>query len=274
MTMLFTEKPKTNWVKLFTTKRNNLKTQATIPHIEAEWKYADHPNLEAYQEIFGFSSNHIPLSYPQILATPLYLQLFTDPRFPFSTLGLVHTHQNFRLYRTLTAKAFTIKAWVEGHQIVRSGAEFFVYTQVFQDNNLAWESKMILLSRAIKGHDEKQDQKQEAFISNPSLYEKWHFPSNLGLQYAKVSGDYNPIHLYPLTAKIFGMPRHIIQGLYSVGKILSVLPQTTSEMNISFRRPVFLPSSVELLADDGQFLLRNPKNGKLHLSGDFKHKVI
>ena len=109
MTMFFTEAPKTNWGKLLTTRRDRLKTQTTIPRIEAEWKYADHPNLEAYQDCFGFPRSHVPLSYPQVLTTPIYIQLFTDSRFPFPIFGLVHTNQKFRLHRPLTSEAFTIK---------------------------------------------------------------------------------------------------------------------------------------------------------------------
>lgn len=269
MTMFFTEKPATNWIKLFTTKRDKLRTTKTIPRIEAEWKYADHPKLEAYQDCFGFPHSHIPLSYPQILATPLYIQLFTDARFPFPILGIVHTHQKMRLHYPMTKQSFDIKSWVEGHRIVRAGAEFIVHTEVYQESKLVWDSEMIILSKAIKGHG-KKEVKKETFLPHPEQVESWHFPSHLGVQYAKVSGDYNPIHLYPLTAKMFGMPRHIIQGMYSIGKILSALPETISEMNISFRRPIFLPASVDFLSSEGEFLLRNPKNGKTHLSGDYQ----
>lgn len=265
--MFFLEKPEIDWLKLLRTHRDKLKTKSTIPKIEAEWKYAEHSNLEAYQECFGFPAAHIPLSYPQVLATPLHLQLLSHPSFPFPVLGIVHTHQKMRLFREMTPQPFHIKSWIEGHRIVRSGAEFTIHTQVYQNNDLAWEAEMLILSRAVKGHGKKED-KPDAFIQNPSLYEKWYFPSNLGRQYAKISGDYNPIHLHYLTAKLFGMPRHIIHGMYCVGKILSSLPQNTTEMNISFLRPIFLPSSVEFLANDKQFLLRNPRNGTTHISGD------
>jgi hypothetical protein len=174
-----------------------------------------------------------------------------------------------RLYQPLTQSPFNIKSWVEGHRLVRSGAEFTIHTQVEQDNVLVWEAEMIILSRAVKGHGEKEERK-EPFIQNPSLCEQWRFPFEQGRRYAKVSGDYNPIHLSPLVAKIFGMPRHIIHGMYSVGKVISILPKTVSDVSASFQRPIFLPSSVELLADQKQFLVRSPKDGKTHLSGYYQ----
>lgn len=264
--MHFTDTPKTKWTKLLLTKRDKLRTQSTIPRIEATWQYAEHPKLSAYQELFGFSSAHIPISYPQVLATPLHLQILSDPSFPFPALGIVHTHQKMRTHQPLTAKPFHIKSWVEGHRVVRSGAEFAIHTQVQQDNLLVWDAEMIILSRAVKGHGQKEP-RQDPFVQNPSLCEQWRFPFTLGRKYAKVSGDYNPIHLSPLAAKIFGMPRHIIHGMYSVGKVISMLPESISEIDVSFQRPILLPSSVEFLADQKDFLVRSPKNGKTYLNG-------
>lgn len=43
---------------------------------------------------------------------------------------------------------------------------------------------------------------------------EWSFPGNRGIEYAKVVNDWNPIHLTPWTAKLFGFPRAIAHGMY------------------------------------------------------------
>ena len=43
----------------------------------------------------------------------------------------------------------------------------------------------------------------------------WKLPGDLGRKYAAVSGDHNPIHLYPLTAKALGFPRQIAHGMWT-----------------------------------------------------------
>ena len=43
----------------------------------------------------------------------------------------------------------------------------------------------------------------------------WKLPGNLGREYAAVSGDHNPIHLYPLSAKAFGFKRQIAHGMWT-----------------------------------------------------------
>ena len=65
-----------------------------------------------------------------------------------------------------------------------------------------------------------------------------------------------------------------IKNVQLTANIETGFSPNTTEMNISFRRPIFLPASVEFLADKEQFLLRNPKNGKIHLSGDFRTTIL
>ena len=48
-------------------------------------------------------------------------------------------------------------------------------------------------------------------------------PADLGRRYAGVSGDHNPIHLYPLTAKAFGFPRQIAHGMWSMARCVGAL---------------------------------------------------
>ena len=47
-------------------------------------------------------------------------------------------------------------------------------------------------------------------------------PADIGFQYAKVSGDWNPIHL-PYVARLFGMKAPIVHGMWSLGRTLSNL---------------------------------------------------
>src|SRR5690606_13295593 len=52
---------------------------------------------------------------------------------------------------------------------------------------------------------------------------QWRVPGDTGRRYAAVSGDRNPIHLRPLTAKAFGFPRAIAHGMWSKARCLAAL---------------------------------------------------
>lgn len=47
------------------------------------------------------------------------------------------------------------------------------------------------------------------------------FPTfkDTGLRFAAVVSDYNPIHLYPATAKLFGFKRPIAHGMFVAAKV-------------------------------------------------------
>ena len=90
----------------------------------------------------------------------------------------------------------------------------------------------------------------EHHLEHTSELVNWQLGSDTGRRYARVSGDYNPIHLFPLSAKLFGFRRHIAHGMYLKALALSTLLQDSeslpSSAQITFRKPVLLPADVSL----------------------------
>ena len=98
---------------------------------------------------------------------------------------------------------------------------------------------------------------------------EWRLPANLGRTYASVSGDANPIHLYPLTAKALGFPRQIAHGMWTLARSIAAienrLPAAVS-VEVTFKKPVLLPGTVAFAAraeDDGLDLRPHPPPGRL-----------
>jgi acyl dehydratase len=102
----------------------------------------------------------------------------------------------------------------------------------------------------------------------------WRLAGDLGRRYAAVSGDHNPIHLYPLTAKALGFKRQIAHGMWSLARCVAVvenrLPDAVT-VDVIFKKPIFLPASVAFgvaTYDDGlAFALTSPTSGAPHLVG-------
>ncbi len=99
-------------------------------------------------------------------------------------------------------------------------------------------------------------------------------PGDTGRRYAAVSGDRNPIHLYPLTARAFGFPRAIVHGMWLKARVLAALEARLPDafsVDVAFKAPVLLPSTVSFVAaqDDGTWRLdvRSAKSGRPHLIG-------
>jgi acyl dehydratase len=65
---------------------------------------------------------------------------------------------------------------------------------------------------------------------------QWDIPGDFSRQYASVSGDYNPIHLYAVTAKLFGFPNGcIMHGMWSIAACCALImpPITQNKDNSS-----------------------------------------
>jgi acyl dehydratase len=105
---------------------------------------------------------------------------------------------------------------------------------------------------------------------------RWMVPADAGRRYARVSGDYNPIHLWTVTARPFGFDRPIVHGMWSLARVVAALgPGLGTEaltVAVSFKRPVALPAQVTLKhwpAGKGTaFVLQDSEGRKPHLVGE------
>ena len=80
--------------------------------------------------------------------------------------------------------------------------------------------------------------------------------ADLSRRYASQSADYNPIHLSAATAKLFGFRSTVCHGMAVLGRALpaitaclpadAVSRSRPGEVTVTFRKPVFLPSTVQL----------------------------
>ncbi|WP_445330155.1 MaoC/PaaZ C-terminal domain-containing protein [Streptomyces spinoverrucosus] len=95
---------------------------------------------------------------------------------------------------------------------------------------------------------------------------EWRLGGDIGRRYAAVSGDRNPIHLHPLTARLFGFPRPIAHGMWTVARCLAAYGTPEAVLvRAEFRAPVHLPGTVEYAAEGERFELR--RGERLHVSG-------
>ena len=76
-------------------------------------------------------------------------------------------------------------------------------------------------------------------------------PENIGRQYAKVSGDYNPHHLSSFFAKFFGFKRAIAHGMWSLARVVASLDKEFgihdfAMVEAAFKLPIFMPATTTL----------------------------
>jgi hypothetical protein len=160
-----------------------------------------------------------------------------------------------------------IRVWVGETRWKTRGVEFDFHTAVFTEGHSdpAWLGRTVIF-RSVKT---KRDQDPSSAHKAPDLIldgemQPLKLSADLGRRYAPIAGDYNPIHLYPLTARLFGFKRPIVHGMWTLAYAMSrlihdqdtshdtsgeanLLLLTTGVLSVRFRRPLFLPSEAQLI---------------------------
>jgi hypothetical protein len=234
----------------------------------------DPDHVAAYAAVCGFEpSQALPLTYPHMLAFGLHMAIMTDRSFPFPAIGTVHLANSVHRLRPIApTERLDVSATATNLRSHPKGTAFDLVTSVQSAGEDVWESTSTYL-RIGRGDAEARPE-GEPFEIVPGSGTVWRLPGNLGRRYAAVSGDHNPIHLHPLTAKAFGFKRHIAHGMWTkarcVAAIANRLPDEVT-VAVEFKKPVFLPATVAFgsrVVDGGlDFAVTDPRSGAPHLVG-------
>lgn len=228
---------------------------STLPDrtLRLEDVVVDRTNLVDYQRLCGWDvSDLLPQTYPHVLGFPLQAALMGGEGFPLPLMGLVHVENVITVHRTLTAADdldITVRA--EDLRPHAKGRQVDLVTEVTVGGDVVWEGRSTYLSRG-KGDPEASRGSQPPGIPTGFPVAEWRLGSNLGRRYAAVSGDVNPIHLFGLTAKAMGFRAAIAHGMWSYARVLAGLgavAQGPTTSQVWFRKPIFLPSTVQLVVD-------------------------
>ena len=196
--------------------------------------------------------------YLQMLSLPLQMQCLLDKKSPFPLLGLIHAANNITIHDDIDiseplecrVKFSDVrphsKGWDVDIELIALQGGSCVYTAV--STYLVKVKAVHVAPRApVVGNELVCDGSDSTLINTLSIN------SDTGRKYAKISGDYNPIHLYGLTAKLFGFKKPIAHGMWTLANAVSSLANATDKsfyrVDCRFKRPVFLPANVDVITE-------------------------
>jgi acyl dehydratase len=257
--------------------------ELTLPRVKAGAE-----QVAAYARVCGFAlRDHLPPTYPHVLAFPLHMAVMAEGSFPFGAVGLVHVENQILQHRRIGLdEELTITVKPTKLQPHPKGRTFSLQTKVKSGNRIVWESTSTMLRRGRGSEAAPQANKSELHqISGPAGREfdavregaasaEWKLGGDLGRRYAGVSGDRNPIHMHAWTAKPLGFPRAIAHGMWTKARCLAAIESRLADafqVDVRFRKPILLPGRVELASssqgEDIEFAVRDAKRGTPHLDG-------
>lgn len=259
-------------------------TQATpaarAVSLNGVWRGARAPAdlLARYRAVCGLPSNGVlPALYVHALAMPLHMAMLSHPRFPLRLLGMVHLANAVEsLHPIADAATLEFRCALDGIHETERGQSFEITTTAHVDGAVAWRERSTFLSPLPRASGSRRTASADDTSGWGPTLQEWSVPANAGRRFAGPSGDWNPIHISAITARMFGFPRAIGHGMFSAARCVAALQNLHPapgplRIDLRFKRPLLLPGQVALHAQaDGaahRFVLRVLPTGEPHIEG-------
>lgn len=248
-------------LKALVLPRKGFDAAVGLPELRAQWLGAqvDPKALQAFYTTLDIApSEYLPISYPHVLAGALHMNMLSHQCFPIRLLGALHLKNRIVQYRSVASSdPLDIAAKLGDFRVLEKGIEFDLHTELRVAGELVWRETSIFF---VKGRfDGQQAPTSEASfellpLTATELVQQWHIPTNRGRQYARLSGDYNPIHISSIAAKLFGFERDIAHGFGVLAQAIDCSGQLSelagseqpTQVEVIFKGPVLLGSDVRL----------------------------
>lgn len=230
----------------------------------------DGEQLRRYRDAFGFGADAIPLTFWYLAAQRAQVATMLDEAFPFRLPGTVHTGNLLRAHAApdpdlplLLGTRVTVQPPADNGAVTA-----LLETRGEQDGHPVFDCHSSYLM--VRGGARDKSRPPEAPL--PSLA-SWQVGRRCGRRYAALSGDWNPIHLWPWSARLMGMRQPIIHGMHSLARACAELERLhgrrVSELEARFRVPVPLGSELALGADPERGSFTVAREGRIAVAGRF-----
>jgi len=250
-----------------------------LPDVEVGVRGVMQPRdrLAAYDRLCGLAlRDAVSATWLHVLAFPLQAWLMARPDFPFALAGIRHVTNEMRLLEPVVAgDRLDLRVRAAALRPHRRGVVFDLVSEAAVDGREVWQGTSTYLSARGSVPGEPAPPLRLELPDAP-VAQQWRLPADLGRRYAAVSGDTNPIHLHPLTARAFGLRRPIIHGMWTHARALAALGGVLPEryaVRVQFAKPLELPGRAGFAAapDAGgsRFAVLN-REGKPHLVGELR----
>jgi len=220
----------------------------------------DISELHAFQKVCGYPvSDALPISYLHNQVFDLQMVLLLDETMPIPPLGMVHLEHSISRLKTIKpSEHYDTEVFFGKVEPHKHGVTFETHAEIRVDNELVWHETAKTLCRLPKHLLSKAQAEAtpKAGFQRPCAETAvvLRATSDTGRRYGAVSGDRNPIHLWPITAKLFGFKRHIAHGMWTMARVAAEFEPDFLDESICysarFLKPVFLPTRLHYYRDD------------------------
>jgi acyl dehydratase len=230
-----------------------------------------------YAAMCGFDPEAgLPVTYPHVLATPLHLKIFAQRAFALRPMGLIHLSNAIESPGSLEAgRPMDIAVSACNYQRTDAGLAFDMTTNISADGAVLWRETCVFLARWPEPAERTggRPPRPPKAPKDAAVLAEFEVSLDTAWAYARVSSDFNPIHLNDRAARFFGLKGAIGHGMWSLAHSLAQAPLPEiprgARIETQFLTPVQLPARVAVKewTADGQKkrALCDVRTGRVHM---------
>jgi len=225
----------------------------------------DGRHLQRFRRACGYERTpFLPFVYPLSICFHYHLGVFAHLAFPWSLRRLLGLRNHVVQHRRIReGEVLDIVVSTRDLRLRPRGVEFDFETVLSSGGQTVWESTHVYFLRASVSDAPVQQNTQDLpALSGVELETNWRAPSGGGLEFARLSGDFNPIHYFTPWARALGFARAFCHTQRVVSDCLQRLPDATAmndaeslSLDVAFKGPVYYGSELTLRSarvDGGQ----------------------
>lgn len=234
------------------------------------------------EDLTFLSQGMLPPTYPALWETAAALEILRRAGAPPPFAGLIHLESERLMLRPLRLDAeVRLAGEIEAVEPHARGRRVTILSRVLgRGGRLCAESRFVLLLRG-DGTGPAESRREDAEpLEGWRTITSWRLPAAHGRRYARASGDFNPVHLWGWSARLFGYSAPILHGFCLEAMAAHALlrarlggdPTGLTRLAIRFHAPVLLPAALRLEVADaavGRFRVCAQGGGKVLAAGEW-----
>jgi MaoC like domain len=111
--------------------------------------------------------------------------------------------------------------------------------------------------------------------------DSWQLAGNAGLEFALLTGDFNPVHWVRPYAKLSGFPGTILHGFSTMGRAFESLtrtigdgkPESIASFEVKFVKTLGIPGNVSVYLSKNEIFVGEAPGSPAYLTGTFAEKI-
>ncbi len=272
-----------SYPRVLLTRRPDLLSLQEPPEFEVRLDQVliDPQAVAKYASVCAFDASdvrngYVPITYPHVLAMPLHLRIMGHSSFPLRPMGLIHVSNTIAQPRALEA-GMTVNIVVAARNYCKTDAGLTcdMVTDILRAGQIVWRETCVFMSRwpdSVQRKGGRPPRPPKAPKDSQVLTELA-VDLSRAWRYARVSSDYNPIHLNERAARFFGLRGAIAHGMWTLARSLAErpidVPPPDARLEAQFLTPVQLPARVNIKqwVEQGQAkrAMCDVRTGRMHM---------